>query len=382
MRLVRNPELRGVLILALIILVLGLVSAAFTGRLEQWFGITWFSGPMAMNKIIFVSDCDGHDEICLMNTNGSGRKQLATHVAVASLPAINAMGNRIVFIAATPCGESQVYQVGAGGGDAEQITASSEPKDQPTFSPDGTRIAYISSGRVYVAEPDGSNPGAVLPTREQTRMAMRSRGTDTLAAEMPRYRLYAWGADSKSMIAVARDAEGRDSIFYVPDLVAGDVLPVLALNSGRVQVADIAWAAKAAVAAFSVVVDDRSGVAVFDAKEGKVKPIAMVKNQFFGDLDLSPDGQVLIVATQSFRPKRPSGLIRFDLSAARVGLILPGLYQRVVFSPRGDKVLAVRVDPATNRRDIISVNPDGSNLKQLTRDGASHSPVWSPIAPK
>jgi hypothetical protein len=115
MSIIKNPEARGILVLILIIAVVAFVMMTTTGKLEQWFGITLFSGPRAFDKIVFVSDRTGTREIWIMNTDGSGQKQLTENARVVSAPAISPMGNRIAFVGSVG-NAKQVFSVGTEGG--------------------------------------------------------------------------------------------------------------------------------------------------------------------------------------------------------------------------------------------------------------------------
>ena len=75
MRIIRNPELKGILVILLIALVLGVLLAGMSGKLEQW-GLPWFTGARVVDKIIFVSDRSGAKEIYIMNLDGSDQEQL------------------------------------------------------------------------------------------------------------------------------------------------------------------------------------------------------------------------------------------------------------------------------------------------------------------
>ncbi len=133
MRLIRNPELKGILGILLIALVLGVMLAGMSGKLEQW-GLPWFTGAKAFDKIIFVSDASGTREIYSMNLDGSGRKQITKGARVLSAPAITPAGNRIAFIGM--CGSvSHVMAVGVNGGTPYALTTSTGSKRQPGSAP-------------------------------------------------------------------------------------------------------------------------------------------------------------------------------------------------------------------------------------------------------
>ena len=134
MSIIKNPELKGILVLVLIMAVIGFAMMAMSGKLEQWFGITWFSGPRALDKIVFVSDRNGTPDIYAMNTDGTGQTRLTTNALPQSLPAVSTSGNRIMFVT-NAGGSSRLVSIGANGGEPVQVTTASGPKSEPAFQP-------------------------------------------------------------------------------------------------------------------------------------------------------------------------------------------------------------------------------------------------------
>src|SRR4051812_38209835 len=169
------------------------------------------SFPGKNGKIAFERD----NQIFLMNSDGSGAKQLTTGGAGESDPAFSADGRfvayaadrnihvigvdskgdrtittegandqspafspdgrRIAFLRAS--GDSDIYSVNIDGSGLKDLTADPEGQEtDPTWSPDGSRIAYTRTGCtrgtneggvcIYVMNADGS--GQTLITAEET----------------------------------------------------------------------------------------------------------------------------------------------------------------------------------------------------------------------
>lgn len=68
-------------------------------------------------------------------------------------------GTRVAF-ASNEHGNYDIYVQNADGGDRTNLTNSPEESSQPIWSPDGSRIAYVSKGQrgfdIHVVRPDGS----------------------------------------------------------------------------------------------------------------------------------------------------------------------------------------------------------------------------------
>jgi Tol biopolymer transport system component len=100
-------------------------------------------------------------EIFVMNADGSGEKRLTNDTGFDGMPAFSPDGKRIVFISDRGNGSRQIWIMNAEGSGQKQLTDTQEttPSD-PVFSPDGTKIAAVSSAdqRIYIMNADGSNP--------------------------------------------------------------------------------------------------------------------------------------------------------------------------------------------------------------------------------
>jgi len=373
MRLIRNPELKGILGILLIALVLGIVLAGVSGKLEQW-GLPWFTGARVFDKIIFVSDASGTREIYSMNLDGSGRKQLTKGASVLSAPAITPAGNRIAFIGM--CGStSHVMAVGANGGRPYALTTSTGPKRQPEFSPDGKKLSYIEAGRVYVAELNGSNPDPVLPTHAEMAMAM---GSAESRGAIPLYSAYSWAPDSEGLAGISSPDRVTDSLKYLPKpdgevLVVTPSVPMMHING-------IAWAAKEAVLAATVQLGRDALVLAFYPRQKRLEMLVRAKNITFGAPAVAPDGSVVILPVGTATDKQEAGLVRIDVGTKRSGMLCIGEFEKPVFSPDGSRILAARVDPKTRKRAIVTIDPESGKLTRLTHGADCFDAVFSPMS--
>ena len=398
MKIVQKSELKGILVLFLIgLTIVGLLMVA-TGKLE-WLGLT---GPRALDKIIFVSDRSGSNEIYSMNTDGSSQKKLTNNANVLSAPTISPIGNRIAYVGII--GKmSQILSIGANGGKPAQLTSATGPKSQPLYSPDGNNLAYIAGGKIYVADADGNNPELVLPSEEQVHESMTSA---TERSELPAYSRYAWTSGG-GMAAIAKDKNGNDMLVYISKL-HGEVVYLLGVskdnkdndvllfvpsqvdkpkllmpvpNGQHVIISDIAGAADKPVLAISIIIGKASVLMLFDADNGKLEPIMADKAAEFQSVSLSPDSSSLVIASKYADNKIKEGILKLDIESHNIQPLIEGSYKKPIFSPQGDKLLTLwDGDPA--KRQVVVIDTATGEVEPLASKGQCFDAIWSPVSKK
>jgi WD40-like Beta Propeller Repeat len=124
-------------------------------------------------RIAFMNNYDGDYEICVMNADGTGVKQLTKNSAVDAYPSWSPDGARIAFTSNRD-GDFDIYVMNANGSNQTNITSDDPSYDDfPRWSPDGRWIA-IETDRygngnltVELITPDGkpqAGVGSVLYT--------------------------------------------------------------------------------------------------------------------------------------------------------------------------------------------------------------------------
>ena len=114
------------------------------------------------SKIAYSGGSGPHSkEIFVIDTDGSGKKQLTQNQSNEFTPSWAPDGAHIAF-SSNATGDYEIWVMNSDGREAKQLTDSPGLDTRPVFSPDGSRIAFTSnrSGRleIWVMNADGSNP--------------------------------------------------------------------------------------------------------------------------------------------------------------------------------------------------------------------------------
>ncbi len=98
-------------------------------------------------------------DIFTINVETKEKQRLTTHSANDSLPAFSPDGSKIVFVSSR-AGTQQIFIMDADGSNLRQLTDESSPSHAPSWSPDGQKIIFSSSRdgdtEIYTMDPDGS----------------------------------------------------------------------------------------------------------------------------------------------------------------------------------------------------------------------------------
>ena len=122
-----------------------IITIVFTGTttnvVSVWAGT--FPGPNG--QIVFVSLRDGNHEIFVMNADGSDQTNLSNNDANDFNPTWSPDGEKIAFTSDRENGNFDIYVMNAADGSG-QTRLTDNPGDDfnPTWSPDGEKIAFRS----------------------------------------------------------------------------------------------------------------------------------------------------------------------------------------------------------------------------------------------
>jgi len=181
----------------------------FQKWMDRW---KWHRLPTCRDddqKIVFVSDRDSPDdgytsepnaeafEIYVMNSDGTNQTRLTDNLGADIQPAWSPDGTKIAFVSARD-GSANIYVMDADGSNQTRLTNMRAGRPMlPTWSPDGQHIAFIIPRRhihhfheIHVMNADGSDLTTITP-----------EGTVTLVAWSADSKI-AWSPDSKRLAYV------------------------------------------------------------------------------------------------------------------------------------------------------------------------------------
>ena len=321
------------------------------------------------SRIAMSSVRNNQSDIYILYSDGTGVKRLTTQggqfpswapVYVRSTepptPAPSVSG-KIVFDS-TRDGNSEIYVMNADGTNQTRLTNNSVSDNKPIFSPDGSKILYLSksdntAGELYLMNADGSNSFRLTENEAtETNFLFSPEGSNIV---------YQYVINGQSINA------------------QNDIYSVKADGTGNTRLTTDTTSSTPAFSpdGKSIVFSKRvvSSYQIYVMKADGTNPISLTTgfNNYSAPV-FSPDGTK--IAFESSNTQSGICLMNADgtnLKQLTIGVGGVGSYPR--FSPDSNKVLFLRTT-TRETSDIMSVNVDGSNLRQLTLGGQaipSHS---------
>ena len=122
------------------------------------------SGVSNGPKIVFGSARNnGNHDVFVMDADGSNQTQLTTSLAYDDQPKWSPDGTKIVFMSGRD-GNFEIYSMNANGTGQTRLTTNAVSDGFPSWSPDGTRIAFVSGNlndpgtfEIFVMNANGTN---------------------------------------------------------------------------------------------------------------------------------------------------------------------------------------------------------------------------------
>jgi Tol biopolymer transport system component len=281
-------------------------------------------------------------------------------------------GQQLVFGSARgPNGN--VLIAGANGKGVRRL-ARAQILSQVVWSPDGTRIAFVTSGHVFVVGRDGSGKrgvgigAAVVWSPDSTRLAFDSGWTGPIQVADPnggslhsvtsgRYdRAPTWSPDGRALLFSRAASPGGTEFLYVVGADGGGVRPL------GIQGADAAWSPRGDKVAFWRKTSDGVALTVSSLDGSNVVRITRSLPAYSGRPRWSPDGSRLL-----FAPCSGTGACRVDVGDAEGhDVTILGSGAEPSWAPDGVRIAftARRFCPTSG---VFTINADGKRLTRVTR---------------
>ena len=130
-------------------------------------------------KIVFSSTRDGDSEIYVMESDGSKQVRLTIDPARDYDPSWSPDGERIAFVSNRERGQEQIFVMDSDGDNPMRLTNDSTHQE-PAWSPNGDKIAYVRNrgGRqIWIMDADGGNQTQLTEVGDNRNPAWSPDGT-------------------------------------------------------------------------------------------------------------------------------------------------------------------------------------------------------------
>ena len=146
----------------------------------------------AANRIVYMRDIPGvngapdNAEIYSMKDDGTDKKRLTFHSATDRQPTWSPDRSKIAFVSTRATGTSKVFIMDADGLNVKQVTFGSGNDTKPNWSPDGTKLVFLSDRiaavptQVYTVKIDGSELTRVTKDAAPYRDAIFSKNSASI----------------------------------------------------------------------------------------------------------------------------------------------------------------------------------------------------------
>lgn len=290
-------------------------------------------------KILFVTRRDGNDEIYVMNKDGSDPVRLTNTPKRESEPSWSPDGKLILFTSERT-GVSQVFKMNADGTQQVNLTHTDLPEHQPEWSPTGDQISFTSirdkNAQVYIMNADGSNTYRLTQTTSNVNSA-------------------AWSPDGRYITCLSNDlAVGK--MYNITIALVPNVPEIQPREEREFFSRWFPDSKKMVTRQYDPYVRGATSIYVTDLENSTHDRVVKSMNDVVG-IEPSPKNDKLLIESEK-------NLFILTLGPKEKPVRIAKGYHSAEWSPDGTGIVMVSAGVKMN---IYTMNPDGTNLVQLTK---------------
>lgn len=294
-------------------------------------------------KIVFISKRDGNNEVYIMNNDGTSQLRLTETSSSESQPCFSPNGKKILFHS-DRTGVNQVFKMNIDGTDQVNLTNSNIPEYGATWSPNGNKIAFSSvrdgNSQIYIMDEDGNNQIRVIPSEGNQSYPIWSKDGTKLA----------YHSILMQNNQINEQMKNEDFIF---DFNSKESKAFF--KNTKIRHYFKSWTNDMSKVLYTKCADYYSPSEIYISDSEFEKDEVFIKKvSSLITVNFSPDEEKILYTTKYSVYVLNLG----DKKAVKVGK----KHHSAKWSPDGKSILMVS-SPMMN---IYTVNPDGTNLKQLT----------------
>jgi dipeptidyl aminopeptidase/acylaminoacyl peptidase len=160
-------------------------------------------------RIAFVSLRDGNFEIYVINADGTGETRLTNDADEEGRPTFSPDGTKIAYMRDV-AGDREIYIMNADGSGQTDLTKSTLQDLAPSFSPDGTKIAFVRAG----AGEESNGEPVNLGKEEIYVMAVDGSGKTRLTENNAVDTLPSFSPDGTAIAFMSNRDSGKEADIY------------------------------------------------------------------------------------------------------------------------------------------------------------------------